>query len=76
MDSRARAAAICRAARARSPPRDAIKQVERLAMQPHVVVHVVAMPDLHVAHDICVGTVFATDVIVVPAALGATSDAE
>lgn len=45
-------------------------------MQPHVVVHVVAMPDLHVAHDICVGTVFATDVIVVPAALGATSDAE
>jgi RNA-splicing ligase RtcB len=35
-----------------------------------VALHVAAMPDLHVAHGVAVGTVFATADVVVPAALG------
>lgn len=55
---------------ARSAPEGAVAQLERIASQPYVVGHVAAMPDLHVAHGVAVGTVFATDGFVVPSALG------
>ncbi len=45
-------------------------QLERIAAQPYVVEHVAAMPDLHVANGVAVGTVFATADTVVPIALG------
>lgn len=51
-------------------PDGALAQLERIAAQPYVVDHVAAMPDLHVAHGVAVGTVFATDGVVVPSALG------
>jgi tRNA-splicing ligase RtcB len=51
-------------------PDGALAQLERIATQPYVVGHVAAMPDLHVAHGVAVGTVFATDGVVVPSALG------
>ena len=51
-------------------PDGALEQLEQLAAQPYVVEHVAAMPDLHVAHGVAVGTVFATDGTIVPAALG------
>jgi tRNA-splicing ligase RtcB (3'-phosphate/5'-hydroxy nucleic acid ligase) len=54
----------------RTAPERAIAQLELIASQPYVVGHVAAMPDLHVAHGISVGTVFATDGVVVPSALG------
>lgn len=54
----------------RSTPGGALEQLRRLAAQPYVVHHVAAMPDLHVAHGVAVGTVFATAGTVVPAALG------
>jgi tRNA-splicing ligase RtcB len=54
----------------RKPPPAAIAQLERIAAQPYVVDHVAGMPDLHVAHGVAVGTVFATDGMVVPSALG------
>jgi tRNA-splicing ligase RtcB len=49
---------------------DALAQLERIAAQPYVIAHVAAMPDLHVAHGVAVGTVFATAGVVVPSALG------
>jgi tRNA-splicing ligase RtcB len=55
---------------ARTIPEGALRQLERIAAQPYVVGHVAAMPDLHVAHGVAVGTVFATDGILVPSALG------
>lgn len=55
---------------ARSTPEGAVAQLERIASQPYVMGHVAAMPDLHVAHGVAVGTVFATDGVVVPSALG------
>jgi tRNA-splicing ligase RtcB len=47
-----------------------MEQLEAIASQPYVVAHVAAMPDLHVAHGVAVGTVFATDGTIVPSALG------
>jgi len=54
----------------REAPPAAVAQLERLAAQPYVVGHVAGMPDLHVAHGVAVGTVFATDAVLVPSALG------
>ncbi|WP_242344185.1 RtcB family protein [Anaeromyxobacter terrae] len=54
----------------REPPPAAVAQLERIAAQPYVVGHVAGMPDLHVAHGVAVGTVFATEGVVVPSALG------
>jgi tRNA-splicing ligase RtcB (3'-phosphate/5'-hydroxy nucleic acid ligase) len=54
----------------RRPPPAALAQLQRIAAQPYVVAHVAGMPDLHVAQGVAVGTVFATDGVVVPAALG------
>ncbi len=51
-------------------PEGALEQLETLVAQPYVVEHVAAMPDLHVAHGIAVGSVFATLDTVVPSALG------
>lgn len=55
---------------ARHVPEGAMEQLELIAAQPYVVEHVAAMPDLHVAHGVAVGTVFATEDTVVPGALG------
>lgn len=54
----------------RTVPPGALDQLKRIAAQPYVLEHVAAMPDLHVAHGVAVGTVFATGDTVVPAALG------
>jgi tRNA-splicing ligase RtcB len=54
----------------RQVPDGALEQLQRIAAHPCVVEHVAAMPDLHVAHGVAVGTVFATQGVVVPAALG------
>jgi len=54
----------------RVAPDGAVAQLERIAAQPYVVGHVAAMPDLHVAQGVAVGTVFATSGVVVPSALG------
>lgn len=54
----------------REAPPAAVAQLERIAAQPYVVGHVAGMPDLHVAHGVAVGTVFATDGVLVPSALG------
>jgi tRNA-splicing ligase RtcB len=54
----------------REAPPAAVAQLERIAAQPYVVGHVAGMPDLHVAHGVAVGTVFATDAVLVPSALG------
>lgn len=54
----------------RSAPPAAIAQLERIAAQPYIIGHVAGMPDLHVAHGVAVGTVFATTGVVVPSALG------
>jgi tRNA-splicing ligase RtcB len=51
-------------------PDGALTQLEHLAAQPYVVEHVAAMPDLHVANGVAVGSVFATEGTVVPSALG------
>lgn len=51
-------------------PAGALEQLRRVASQPWAVAHVAAMPDLHVAHGIAVGTVFATERAIVPSALG------
>lgn len=55
---------------ARALPPGALAQLERIAAQPYVVEHIAAMPDVHVAHGVAVGTVFATERTLVPAALG------
>jgi tRNA-splicing ligase RtcB len=54
----------------RDVPPGALAQLEQLAAQPWVVEHIAAMPDLHVAHGVAVGTVFATEDTLVPGALG------
>ena len=46
------------------------RQLRRLASMPWVVGHVAAMADAHVSEGIAVGSVFATEHTVVPAALG------
>ncbi|GEN07825.1 tRNA-splicing ligase RtcB [Myxococcus fulvus] len=53
----------------RLPP-GAEAQLRLIASQPYVVEHVAAMPDLHVARRIAVGSVFATGHHIVPGALG------
>lgn len=55
---------------ARSLPPGAEQQLRHLAAQPYVVEHVAAMPDVHVANGVAVGSVFATSHHVVPGALG------
>ncbi|MFL5356139.1 RtcB family protein [Archangium sp.] len=55
---------------AREVPPGAEKQLRHLASQPYVVEHVAAMPDVHMAQGVAVGTVFATERTVVPGALG------
>lgn len=47
-----------------------LRQLRRLASEPYVVDRVAAMPDAHVAEGVAVGTVFATEDAIVPAALG------
>ncbi len=47
-----------------------IAQLQVLAAQPYVVDHVAAMADAHVSAGVAVGTVFATEATLVPAALG------
>lgn len=49
---------------------DTERQLVRIASQPWVVSHVAAMADAHVAEGVSVGTVFATENAVIPAALG------
>jgi tRNA-splicing ligase RtcB (3'-phosphate/5'-hydroxy nucleic acid ligase) len=49
---------------------DALAQLHLLAGKPWVEEAVCAMPDVHVAHGVAVGTVFATRDVVVPSALG------
>ncbi len=55
----------------RTIPPGALAQLEKLAAQPWAVEHVAAMPDLHVASGVAVGSVFATERTLVPSALGA-----
>jgi tRNA-splicing ligase RtcB len=55
---------------ARSLDEATIRQLRDLAAQPYVVLHVAVMADAHVAEGVAVGTVFATESTVVPAALG------
>jgi len=55
---------------ARSIDDDALRQLQRLADRPWVDEAVCAMPDVHLAHGVSVGTVFATHEVVVPGALG------
>jgi tRNA-splicing ligase RtcB len=55
---------------ARELPEGALSQLTHIASQPYVVEHVAAMPDLHVANGVAVGTVFATEGTIVPSALG------
>jgi len=55
---------------ARAIDNETVRQLQRLASQPYVVEHVAAMADAHVSENIAVGSVFATEHTVVPAALG------
>lgn len=55
---------------ARTVPAGAVKQLQHIAAQPYVVEHVAAMPDVHMAEGVAVGTVFATERHIVPGALG------
>src|SRR6476619_164101 len=55
---------------ARALPDGALEQLKHIASQPYVVEHVAAMPDIHVARGIAVGTVFGTEDSIVPSALG------
>lgn len=50
-------------------PRDVAAALERLARCPDVR-HVAVMPDVHLAHDVCVGTVVATSTLLYPSAVG------
>ncbi len=55
---------------ARDPSPETIAQLERIASRSYVVLRVAAMADAHVAEGVAVGTVFATNDVVVPRALG------
>jgi tRNA-splicing ligase RtcB len=55
---------------ARHARQEAFALLERIAAQPYVFGHVAAMPDLHAAEGVAVGTVFATNGVIVPSALG------
>lgn len=54
---------------AEPPPREVQEALARLARAPDVV-RVAAMPDVHLAEDVCVGTVVATRATLIPAAVG------
>jgi tRNA-splicing ligase RtcB len=60
---------------ARAVPAGAVKQLQHIASQPYVFEHVAAMPDVHMAEGVAVGTVFATERHIVPGALGGISAA-
>lgn len=47
-----------------------LRQLQALASMPYVALHVAAMADAHVASGIAVGSVFVTEHVVVPGALG------
>lgn len=49
---------------------ETLRLLERLAARPWVVDRVASMPDAHVSDGVAVGTVFATEHVAVPAALG------
>ncbi len=55
---------------ARHARQEAFALLERIAAQPYVSSHVAAMPDLHAADGVAVGTVFAAEGVIVPSALG------
>lgn len=55
---------------ARSLDEATVRQLREIAAEPYVVLHVAAMADAHVANGVAVGTVFATERTLVPAALG------
>jgi tRNA-splicing ligase RtcB len=55
---------------ARRAAADTVRQLQRLASQPYVVEFVAGMADAHVSEGVAVGSVFATERIVVPGALG------
>jgi tRNA-splicing ligase RtcB (3'-phosphate/5'-hydroxy nucleic acid ligase) len=54
----------------RSLPEDTRRQLVALAEQPWTRHHVAAMPDAHVSSGVAVGSVFVTDDVLVPGALG------
>lgn len=54
---------------AEPPPREVQEALARLRRVPDVV-HVAVMPDVHLAEDVCVGTVVATSTLLLPAAVG------
>lgn len=54
----------------RRPPKDAVQQLQRLATMPYVHRNVAAMADVHLSDAVAVGTVFATEQMLVPSALG------
>jgi tRNA-splicing ligase RtcB len=55
---------------ARTAAPETIRQLQRLASQPYVVELVAGMADAHVSEGVAVGSVFATERMVVPRALG------
>jgi tRNA-splicing ligase RtcB len=55
---------------ARSISKETVAQLQRLASQSYVVEFVAAMADAHLSEGVAVGSVFATENTVVPAALG------
>lgn len=65
----ANAAAPVRAWLPHPMPKDVAAAVDRLARS-NDVRHVAVMPDAHLAHEVCVGTVVATTRLIYPAAVG------
>lgn len=55
---------------ARSVAPETLRQLQRLASQPYVVEFVAGMADAHLSEGVAVGSVFATETVVVPRALG------
>lgn len=55
---------------ARSLDHGSVRQLQHIASQPYVALHVAAMADAHVAYGVAVGTVFATEYEIIPGALG------
>src|SRR5260370_20212120 len=50
-------------------PSDVVRAIERISRAPDVQL-IAVMPDVHLARDVCVGTVVATESLVYPAAVG------
>ena len=53
-------------------PSDVARSIRRLAWTDDVQ-HVAIMPDVHLAHDVCIGTAVATSQLVYPMAVGTPS---